>query len=129
MSWLNELGAVAVSARTMDIDVARKRHLAFGTPVSFLATLKTTGLPFSAVAGFTPSEPATSVKLPGIEGLRVDLLVPGKEIGAAVHVPARMGGAGYAVLRAMAAARSDPSRIHLRGLPYPSKRPRSLGQV
>ncbi len=87
MSWLNELGAVAVSARTMDVDVARKHHLAIGAPVSFLATLKSTGLPFSAVAGFTPSEPATSVKLPGIEGLRVDLLVPGKEIGAAVPVP------------------------------------------
>jgi len=87
MSWLNELGAVAVSARTMDVDVARKHHLAIGAPVSFLATLKSTGLPFSAVAGFTPSEPATSVKLPGTEGLRVDLLVPGKEIGAAVPVP------------------------------------------
>jgi hypothetical protein len=87
MSWLNELGAIAVSARTMDVDVARKHRLALGAPVSFLATLRSTGLRFSAVGGFKPSEPATSVKLPGAEGLRVDLLAPGREIGSAVPVP------------------------------------------
>ncbi len=87
MSWLNEYGAAAVSARTMDVDVARQHHLALGARLSFLSTLKSTGLPFSAVPGLRPSELATSLKLPGIEGLRVDLLVPGKELGAAVPVP------------------------------------------
>jgi hypothetical protein len=31
--------------------------------------------------------PSTSVKLPGVQGLRVDLLAPGKVLGAVVSVP------------------------------------------
>jgi hypothetical protein len=87
MAWLNELGAMAVSSRTLDIDVARGARLAFGAPISFLETVKSSGLNFTPVPGLTPKEPATSVKLPGIDGLRVDLLVPGKHLGAAVPIP------------------------------------------
>jgi hypothetical protein len=87
MAWLNEFGAMALSTRTMDIDVARSTHLTFGAPIRFLETLQSTGLNFTPVPGLSPKEPATSAKLPGVEGLRVDLLVPGMELGAAVPVP------------------------------------------
>jgi hypothetical protein len=87
MAWLNELGAVAVSARTLDIDVARSRQLKLAAPSSFLATMRRTGLPFTAVPGLKPSDRMTSVKLPGVAGLRVDLLVPGRSLGAVVRVP------------------------------------------
>jgi hypothetical protein len=87
MAWLNELGAVAVSARTLDIDVARPHHLKLAAPLSFLATMRATGLPFTAVPGLKPSDRMTSVKLPGVAGLRVDLLVPGRSLGAVVRVP------------------------------------------
>ena len=87
MAWLNEFGAIATSSRTMDIDVARSSRLAFGAPISFLEALKATGLNFTPVPGLSPKEPATSAKLPGIDGLRVDLLVSGREPGAVVPVP------------------------------------------
>lgn len=87
MSWLNEYGASVVAARTMDIDVAKPGRLAFGASISFLQTLRSTGLPFTVVPGLSPSEPFTSAKLPGAEGLRVDLLAPGSTIGAPVRVP------------------------------------------
>lgn len=87
MAWLNELGAMAVSARTLDIDLARGRPLKLAAPLSFLATLKSTGLPFVAVPGLPSSEPSTSVKLPGVEGLRVDVLAPGKFLGATLRLP------------------------------------------
>jgi hypothetical protein len=86
MAWLNELGAVAVSARTLDIDVARSRLLKLGAPLSFLATMRATGLPFTAVPGLKRSDRTTSVKLPGAAGLRVDLRVPGRLLGAVVRV-------------------------------------------
>jgi len=35
MAWLNELGATAVSARTLDIDLARRQQLKLATPISF----------------------------------------------------------------------------------------------
>jgi hypothetical protein len=87
MAWLNELGAVATSARTLDIDVARSHQLKLAAPLSFLATMRATGLPFTAVPGLKPSDRMTSVKLPGVAGLRVDVLVPGRSLGAVVRVP------------------------------------------
>jgi hypothetical protein len=87
MAWLNEFGAVAVSARTLDVDVARPRRLALGASISLLETLTSTGLNFTPVPGLSRDDPATSVKLPGVDGLRVDLLVPGMEVGSAVRVP------------------------------------------
>jgi len=86
MAWLNELGAMAVSARTLDIDLARRQKLKLAAPLPFLATMKATGLPFTAVPGMPSSKPATSVKLPGVQGLRVDVLAPGKTLGALVRV-------------------------------------------
>ncbi|HEX5394258.1 MAG TPA: GSU2403 family nucleotidyltransferase fold protein [Rhodocyclaceae bacterium] len=87
MAWLNELGAIAVSARTQDIDLARRQPLKLGAPISFLETMQATGLPFVAVPGLPSSSPSTSVKLPGVQGLRIDVLAPGKSLGAPVAIP------------------------------------------
>lgn len=87
MAWLNELGAVAVTARTRDIDLARRQPLKLAAPLSFLATLQATGLPFVSVPAFPSTGPATSVKLPGVEGLRVDMLAPGEVLGATLQIP------------------------------------------
>ncbi|RTL54317.1 MAG: hypothetical protein EKK46_08185 [Rhodocyclaceae bacterium] len=87
MAWLNELGIRAVSARTLDVDLARRQQLKLATPLPFLDTMKATGLPFVAVPGLPSTAPSTSVKLPGVEGLRVDVLAPGKTLGAAIAVP------------------------------------------
>ena len=87
MAWLNELGAMAVSARTLDIDLARRQQLKLAAPLSFLTTLQATGLPFTAVPGMPAKQVPTSVKLPGVHGLRVDVLAPGKTLGAVARVP------------------------------------------
>lgn len=87
MAWLNELGAIAVAARTLDLDLARRQPLQLGAPLPFLATMHATGLPFVAVPGLPSTAPSTSVKLPGIQGLRVDVLAPGKVLGATVNIP------------------------------------------
>lgn len=87
MAWLNEFGAIAVTARTLDIDHARRQRLKLGAPLSFLEIMKDTGLPFVAVPGLPSTAPSTSVKLPGAEGLRVDVLAPGNTLGAPIRVP------------------------------------------
>jgi hypothetical protein len=87
MAWLNELGVAAVSARTLDIDLARRQQLKLASPLSFLSTMLATGLPFVPVPGLPSSEPSTSVKLPGVQGLRVDVLAPGDMLGAIVRTP------------------------------------------
>jgi hypothetical protein len=87
MAWLNELGAIAVTARTLDIDLARRQRLKLAAPLPFLNTMKDTGLPFVAVPGLPSTAPSTSIKLPGVEGLRVDVLAPGKVLGSAIEVP------------------------------------------
>lgn len=87
MAWLNELGISAISARTQDIDLARRQKLKLAAPLPFLQTMQATGLPFAAVPGLPSSAPATSVKLPGAQGLRVDILAPGTKVGNAITVP------------------------------------------
>lgn len=87
MSWLNELGALAVSAKTQDIDLARRQVLKLGAPLSFLATVEATRLQFFPVPGMPNSAPSTSLKRPGPAGLRVDLLTSGGRLGAVVPVP------------------------------------------
>ncbi len=87
MAWLNEFGAIAVAARTLDIDLACRQRLKLAAPLPFLATLQATGLPFATVPGLRAPESATSVKLPGIQGLRVDVLAPGARLGAVVRLP------------------------------------------
>lgn len=87
MAWLNELGAIAVSARTLDIDLARRQKLNLGAPLPFLSTMRATGLPFVAVPGLPSTVPSTSLKLTGAQGLRIDVLAPGKVLGATVNLP------------------------------------------
>lgn len=87
MAWLNELGAKAVSARTQDIDLAHRQGLKLPAPQSFLKTVEATKLRFSAVPGLPNGVPPTAVKLPGAEGLRVDVLTHGKTLGQIVPVP------------------------------------------
>ena len=86
MAMLNEFGAVAVSPRTQDVDLARRQALKLAAPVSFLETLEGTRLKFFAVPGMPNQARSTSVKRPGKEGLRVDVLTPGKVLGQAVPV-------------------------------------------
>ena len=95
MAWLNELGAKAVVASTQDISLARRHHLKLAAPQSFLQTVQATRLKFFAVPGTpdgTPDgtrngTPSTSGKLPGAEGLRVDMLAHGTQLGGVVPVP------------------------------------------
>jgi hypothetical protein len=87
MAWLNEFGVQAVSAHTLDIDVARRQQLKLAMPLDFMATMRDTGLPFAAVPGFPSTAPSTSIKLPGREGLRVDVLAPHSTLGAIVALP------------------------------------------
>ena len=87
MAWLNELGGIAISARTQDVDLARRQRLKLAAPMSFLTTMRATGLPFTAVPGMPSTAASTSVKLPGVQGLRVDVLAPGDVLGAVIQLP------------------------------------------
>jgi hypothetical protein len=87
MAWLNEYGAIATAARTEDIDLARRQRLKLAATVPFLSTLQATQLPFAKIPGMPSHKPSTSVKLPGAEGLRVDVLAPGTVLGEIVAVP------------------------------------------
>ncbi|MBK8335846.1 MAG: hypothetical protein IPL03_04350 [Sterolibacteriaceae bacterium] len=87
MAWSNELGAIAASARTLDVDLARRQTLKLASPLSLLETVQATNLPFSAVPGLPSTAPSTSIKLPGVQGLRVDILAPGKTLGAVMRLP------------------------------------------
>jgi hypothetical protein len=86
MSWLNEYGAMALATRTQDIDLARRQRLKLATPISFLSSIAATQLPFASIPRVPSHEPSTSVKLPGREGLRIDVLAPGPQIGQTVQV-------------------------------------------
>jgi hypothetical protein len=87
MSWLNEYGAMATAARTQDIDLARRQSLKLATSVSFLSSMQATQLPFARIPGLPSNRPSTSVKLPGAEGLRVDILASGPVLGEVVALP------------------------------------------
>lgn len=87
MSWLNELGVKALTSRTQDIDLARRQRLKLAAPISFLEAVEATKLGFFAVPGISAAAPSTSVKRPGKEGLRVDILTSGTELGKVVPVP------------------------------------------
>lgn len=65
----------------------KERTLAAGAPLPFLNTLQATGLPFVAVPGPPSTLPSTLLKLPDVQGLRVDVLAPGKKLGATVKIP------------------------------------------
>lgn len=87
MAWLNEYGAIAVAARTQDIDLARRQKLRLAAPLEFFATMQATGLPFVAVPGFPSLQASSAVKLPGVQGLRVDVLAPGQPLGRVIDLP------------------------------------------
>lgn len=87
MAHLNELGLISTASRTRDIDVARPERLKLAATSEFLATMKATDLPFVPVPGLPSHSPSTSVKLPGVDGLRVDVLAPGERLGVPVRVP------------------------------------------
>lgn len=87
MALMNESGASAVSARTLDVDLA-VRSVKLAAPMPFLESVRATTLPFAVVPGLNASEPPTSVKLPGAQSLRVDLLTHGARLGETVRVPA-----------------------------------------
>jgi len=86
MALMNESGASAISARTLDVDLAI-RSVKLAAPMPFLESVQATALPFVAVPGLKLSEPPTSVKLPGAQGLRVDVLTHGGRLGETVRVP------------------------------------------
>jgi hypothetical protein len=90
MAWLNELGARAVSARTQDIDLAARQKLKLAAPESFLEAMNATRLGFSPIPGMPSQAPSTSVKLKGRDGLRVDVLAHGEEVGKTVPIPQLM---------------------------------------
>jgi hypothetical protein len=87
MAILNELGVRAVTARTMDIDLARGRALKPAINKPWLDTLRATGLPFTPVPGMPGMRSPTAAKLPGADGVRVDLLSPGAAPGKPVAIP------------------------------------------
>ena len=87
LSWLNEYGASANAAAAQDVDLARRQTLKLATTVSFLAAMHATQLPFALVPGMPGKNPPTSVKLPGAEGRRVNILAPGPLLGEIVAVP------------------------------------------
>ena len=86
MAWMNELGAHTVGARTQDIDLARRQPLKLAAPLSFLDAVAATKLKFVPVPGMPSKTPSTSVKLPGAQGLRIDLLANGSPAGQVVPV-------------------------------------------
>jgi hypothetical protein len=90
LAWLNELGAKAVSARTQDIDLAARQHLKLAAPQSFLDAMRATRLGFVPIPGMPSQEPSTSVKLKGRDGLRVDVLAGGDELGSSLPIPQLM---------------------------------------
>jgi hypothetical protein len=86
-AWLNELGAMAVTPRTQDIDLARRTELKLAAPLSLMDALAATRLHFAAVPGMPSNMPSTSVKRPGKEGLRIDVLTHGPVLGQVVPLP------------------------------------------
>jgi hypothetical protein len=90
MASLNELGAKAVSARTQDIDLAARQSLKLAAPQSFLDAVLATRLAFVPIPRMPSKQPPTSVKLKGRDGLRVDVLTGGDELGRSLPIPQLM---------------------------------------
>ncbi len=80
------LGLRVAQYKTEDVDVARPYRLQVSADVSTLglaALLARTGIAFVEVPSMDPRQPAVSLKPPGADRLRVDLLMPGKTYGIA----------------------------------------------
>lgn len=87
MVLLNELGVRAVTSRTQDIDLAARQQLHLAAPRSFQEVLEKTRMGFHPVPALAPGGDSSSLKLPGVDGLRVDVLTHGTETGGLVAVP------------------------------------------
>lgn len=87
MSWINELGVAVGTAMTKDIDFARRHHIALAAPESFVGIVKSTNLNFTPVPGMPSHSPSTSMKRKGVEGLQIDMLAPGPNLGEQVRIP------------------------------------------
>lgn len=83
---VNELGIATPGYATQDIDVARDQplQLALPTGVDFRSILGDSGLEFVRVPGMPSHRPSASFKVPGVEALSVDVLVPGRNLGKIV---------------------------------------------
>jgi hypothetical protein len=86
---LNDMGVIAPSYKTQDLDLARGERLSIALPTgsSFQSLLRDTGLNFVPVPGMPSHKPSSSFKLPGGEIFAVDLLAPGETIGSVLPVP------------------------------------------
>lgn len=84
MAWLNELGVRAVTPHTQDIDLAARQDLKLAAPRSIFEILQRTRMGFSPVPSLSPEGASSSMKLPGAQGLRVDLLTEGETTGQSV---------------------------------------------
>ena len=84
----NALGLKTVALATQDVDVVRSARMSLpgGSLESLLAVLAKSGLPFTEVPAIDPRQPSSSLKLPGAERLRLDLLAPAKQWGV-IAVP------------------------------------------
>lgn len=87
MTWLNEFAVKAAASRTQNIDLARGQALKLAAPRSFMEAMAATKLGLFAVPGIAASAPSTSVKRPGRNGLRVDVLTSGPKLGQVVALP------------------------------------------
>lgn len=87
MAWLNELGLRAGTARTQDVDLARRQALKIAAPLPFMESVQGTRLQFVPVPAMTRGGPSTSLKRPGKDSLRVDMLAPGLQTGHAIALP------------------------------------------
>jgi hypothetical protein len=85
-SLVNELGIATPGYTTQDIDVARHQPLQLALPagVDFQRILADSGLQFVPVPGMPSRKPSASFKVPGVDALSVDVLVPGKTLGKIV---------------------------------------------
>jgi hypothetical protein len=87
MAWFNELGIIATTPVTRDVDIGRRGPLQLAAPLAFMRAMQETGLPFFPVPGMPSHVPSTTMMTSGREGLRMDLLVPGKRVAHVVPVP------------------------------------------
>lgn len=85
---VNELGIAAPAYATQDVDVARSQPLRIALPAGtdFQRILADSGLEFVAVPGMPSRQPSASFKVPGVDAISVDVLVPGKTLGKVVPV-------------------------------------------
>jgi hypothetical protein len=75
-------------AQTQNLDFGTHQDLKLAASKSFLEVMQRTKPGFHPVPGLSPSDGASSVKLPGPQGLRVDVLTSGAETGQRRSLPA-----------------------------------------